>query len=143
MKKEVSLDHLVPPYEGDLTKKRMVNTTFSKILPNSSSTPPLSFKAMNEHFDFADGGESGNPPFSPPSFPGRKNMILSISKGDLVVPTSHFNKYRCGLRYECPITGLDLFRLVPCFHSLQFNYLGDPLCNAMDSVIRVLLASVP
>ena len=28
------------------------------------------------------------------------------------------------------------------FHSLQFNYLGDPLCNAMDSVIRILPASV-
>ena len=98
---------------------------------------------MNEHFVLADGGEPGNEPFSPPTFRGRENLILSISKGDLTVPTPHFQSDKLGLRYQCPITGQDLFRLVPRCASLNFNYLGDALCNAMDADIRVMPASVP
>ena len=40
LKKEDSPNHLIQPYEGELSKKRMVNITLSKVIPNLQLQEP-------------------------------------------------------------------------------------------------------
>lgn len=100
------------------------------------------FDSMSESYVFADGGMPGNPPWKPPSIHGRPIRVLSIKNGDLHVPIQHLSTNgELGLTQKSNTTGETWYRLVPRNATNAFSNLGDPLCDAMDAVFKVMPSS--
>ena len=91
---------------------------------------------MSKFDVFVNGGSEKEPSFSPKYLSGCFNLTLNISDGDLFVPTMHLAQGTKGLSFKCPISQKDVIRLVPRAEALKSGIDGDPVCIAMDSVLK-------